>query len=183
MYPFGAAIIPKRTTMKKPGLFLFAAVAISCGTTFSVEAQDTTRQAAVAKRGADIMPFDLNATTHVFTKTTNGGIQRVIAKDANDSGQISLIRDHLRAIRAQFTQGDFSGPTHIHGASMPGLAELKETRSQASVQYREINTGAELVYSSENPQLVSAIHRWFDAQLSDHGSDAMAGHDHRKMHH
>jgi hypothetical protein len=66
---------------------------------------------------------------------------------------------------------------------MPGLAELKEARSQVSVQYREINTGAELVYSSENPQLVSAIHRWFDAQLSDHGSDAMAGHDHRMMHH
>lgn len=169
--------------MKKPGLFLFAAVVISCGTTLAVAAQDTTRQAVVAQRGADIMPFDLNATTHVFTKTKNGGIQRVIAKDASDAREIALIRDHLRAIRAQFAKGDFSGPAHIHGAGMPGLAELKQAPSQVSVQYREIGTGAELVYSSDNPRLVSAIHRWFDAQLSDHGSDAMAGHDHRMMHH
>lgn len=169
--------------MKKLELFLFAAAVISSGTTFSIAAQDMTRQGIVAQRGADIMPFDLNATTHVFTKTTNGGVQQVIAKDANDSGQISLVRNHLKAIRAQFAKGDFSGPTHIHGAGMPGLAELEEAPSEVSVQYREINTGAELVYSSENPRLVSAIHRWFDAQLSDHGSDAMAGHDHRMMHH
>jgi hypothetical protein len=26
------------------------------------------------------------------------------------------------------------------------------------------------------------LRQWFDAQLSDHGSDAMAGHDHSKMH-
>ena len=32
------------------------------------------RQAAVAEAGADVMPFDLDATTHVFTTTDNGGI-------------------------------------------------------------------------------------------------------------
>jgi hypothetical protein len=32
--------------------------------------------------------------------------------------------------------------------------------------------------------LVGALHKWFDAQLSDHGADAMEGHhhDHAKMH-
>lgn len=169
--------------MKKSAVFLFAAVVISSGATVSVAAQDATRQETVAKRGADMMPFDLNATTHVFTKTRDGGIQGVLAKNPDDVGQISLIRDHLQEIRAQFAKGDFSGPAHIHGAGMPGLAELKEAPSQVSVQYRATSAGAELVYSTENPRLVSAIHRWFDAQLSDHGHDAMAGHDHAMMHH
>jgi integrase len=40
---------------------------------------DAKRQAEVAKRGPDVMPFSLKATTHFFTKTNNGGTQRVKA--------------------------------------------------------------------------------------------------------
>lgn len=35
--------------------------------------------------------------------------------------------------------------------------------------------GAELDYKTTDPKLVAALHKWFDAQLSDHGSDAMEG--------
>ena len=38
---------------------------------------DAQRQAEVAGRGKDVMPFSLAATTHVFTKTAEGGIQPV----------------------------------------------------------------------------------------------------------
>lgn len=142
-------------------------------------AADAQRQAEVAKLGADVMPFDLKATTHVFTKSADGGTQRVVAKKAADAQQVKLVREHLREIRAQFLKGDFSGPSHIHGADMPGLAELQAAKpGQVTIDYKDVKSGAELTYRTADTKLVAALHRWFDAQLSDHGADAMAGHMH-----
>lgn len=137
------------------------------------------RQAEVARRGVDVMPFSLAATVHTFTKTDTGGVQQVVARVASDSAQVKLVRQHLREIREQFLKGDFSGPAHIHGQSMPGLAELQAAKpGQIAIAYRDIRGGAQLTYSTREASLVAALHAWFDAQLSDHGQDAMAGHDH-----
>lgn len=139
------------------------------------------RQAGVASRGKDVMPFGLPATTHVFTKTADGGLQQVVAKKAGAAVQVKLIRQHLQEIRAQFLKGNFSGPSHIHGHDMPGLAELMGAKlGQIAIEYGEIQGGAELTYSTSQPVLVAALHQWFDAQLADHGKDAMAGHEHRR---
>lgn len=142
-------------------------------------AADAQRQAEVAKRGPDVMPFSLKATQHVFTKTPDGGVQKVIARSATDGEQVKLVRGHLRDIQTQFLKGDFSGPTHIHGAEMPGLADLKGAKpGQIVIDYKEVAGGAELTYRTEDARLATALHRWFDAQVSDHGPDAMAGHMH-----
>lgn len=137
------------------------------------------RQAEVAQRGAAVMPFDLAATLHVFTETPEGGVQKVLARDPNDAGQVRLIREHLRDIRARFLSGDFSAPAQIHGMDMPGLAALGSAKpGSLAIAYRDIPAGAQLEYSTRDPQLVTAIHQWFGAQLADHGKDAMAGHMH-----
>lgn len=147
------------------------------------KAADAERQAEVAKLGADVMPFSLKATTHVFTKTAEGGVQRVVAKRASDAPQVKLVREHLRDIQTQFLKGDFSGPTHIHGTEMPGLADLKAAKpGQVAIDYKDVAAGAELTYRTSEPKLVTALHRWFDAQLADHGADAMAGHEHHHDH-
>ena len=146
---------------------------------------EATRQEIVAARGIDVMPFSLKATTHVFTKTDRGGIQQVVAKDPKDVLQVRLTREHLQEIAAQFAKGDFTGPTHIHGAEMPGLQDLKQARpGEIDIQYTAIDGGGQVSFSTANPALVGALHKWFDAQLSDHGVDAMEGHhhDHAKMH-
>jgi hypothetical protein len=160
-------------------LYLGLALAASVGVASTAHAADAQRQAEVARRGADVMPFDLKSTTHIFTKTEQGGTQRVIAKDVSDAVQTRLVREHLHEIQQQFLKGDFSGPAHIHGADMPGLAELKAASPGAvSVSYAEVQGGAELTYGTNDARLVAALHRWFDAQLSDHGPDAMQGHRH-----
>jgi hypothetical protein len=142
-------------------------------------AADAQRQAEVARLGADVMPFSLKATTHIFTQTPDGGTQRVVAKDPDDAAQVKLVRAHLQDIRTQFLKGDFSGPSHIHGQDMPGLAMLQAARpGQIAIIYQDVAGGAELRYQSGNPELVKALHTWFDAQLSDHGDDAMARHHH-----
>lgn len=168
--------------MKK--LVVSLVVCMSAGLAVSaIAAADEQRQAEVAKLGADVMPFSLKATTHIFTKTAEGGVQRVVAKNASDAPQVKLVREHLRDIQTQFLKGDFSGPTHIHGAAMPGLADLKAAKpGQVAIDYKEVDTGAELTYRTSDAKLVAALHQWFDAQLSDHGADAMAGHMHHHDH-
>lgn len=168
--------------MKNIALLVLSIIVICLAPGLSFAA-DKTRQETVAERGVDVMPFDLKATTHIFTKRKMGGIQQVVVKNASDAAQIGLIREHLKKIAAQFSKGDFSGPTHIHEAEMPGLAELKAAQpAEIKIHYRKLKTGAEIIYSSKNPKLVAALHQWFDAQLADHGHDAMAGHDHSMMH-
>lgn len=125
------------------------------------------------------MPFSLKATTHVFTKTVEGGIQRVVAKNTADAGQTKLVRLHLQEIKQQFLKGDFSGPSHIHGKNMPGLEELRSAKQgQMAIGYQAVDGGAELTYRTSDAVTVAALHKWFDAQLSDHGADAMAGQRH-----
>lgn len=129
----------------------------------------------VAERGRHVMPFDLEKTQHVFDKTEHGGIQQVIAKDAGDSAQINLIRQHLADISQRFKQGDFSKQRRIHGDDMPGLAELAGADGAVGFDYRELPNGAEIEYSAEDASLVDAIHRFFNAQLSDHARHAVDG--------
>ena len=70
----------------------------------------TQRQELVAEAGALVMPFDLDATTHIFTETDTGSIQDVVADDPTDDANISLIREHLEDEAAKFQAGDFSDP-------------------------------------------------------------------------
>ncbi len=133
------------------------------------------QQAQAAERGAEVMPFDLDATTHHFTKTDEGGIQVVTADDPTDQRQIDLIRDHLTDERDNFARGDFDDPARIHGHDMPGVAELTARYADVSVTYAETPDGARLTYTTDDPRLVDAIHAWFDRQVMDHGDDAEAG--------
>ena len=140
-------------------------------------AADAARQTEVAQRGAQVMPFQLSATIHIFTKTEEGGIQRVVVKDSSNVEQVRLIRKHLREMQGKFQQGDFSGPSHIHGDDMPGLAMLKTARLGAiSLTYTDVEGGAEITYRTTEAALLAALHAWFDAQISDHGADAIEGH-------
>jgi len=149
----------------------------------SAFAENRARENEVAQRGAAVMPFSLRATTHIFTKTADGGIQQVVAKHP-DPKQVALIRGHLAMIAQQFSAGNFEGPEAIHGDDMPGLAVLRgATPGALKIEYRDLPEGGEIVYHSNDARLAAALHEWFDAQLSDHGHDAMAGHDPGMMHH
>lgn len=151
---------------------------------FAAEPASEQRLDEVAERGSHVMPFDLEKTTHIFLKTDTGGIQQVIAKDKADSEQISLIRLHLSQIAEEFQQGDYFNPERIHGAAMPGLAELKAAGpGQVKIVYRELPDGAEITYATHIEKLKRAIHHWFDAQLSDHARHAVPGHPHGSGHH
>ena len=131
-----------------------------------------SRQAEVAARGAAVMPFDLDKTRHIFQQQPDGGVQQVVALDPSDTTQIALIREHVQEEALKFQRGDFGDPADIHGSSMPGLAELRESAGKITVAYTELPEGAKIQYSTSDRELVAALHQWFEAQVSDHGRHA-----------
>jgi len=151
---------------------LVAALVIIGGACGSDDGALAQRQAAVAEAGAEVMPFALDETTHIFTNTSTGGRQDVVADDPADDANIEQIREHLSEEAARFGRGDFSDPEAIHGPEMPGLSTLKARFDDIEVEYSETDTGATIAYTANDPDVVNAIHLWFSAQTSDHGTHA-----------
>ena len=164
-------------------LFIAILIASNSLSLHAAEKASEARLDEITQRGAQIMPFNLDQTVHVFSKKEDGGLQQVVVKNQTDTGQIKLIREHLNEIANKFKQGDFSDPSKLHGDNMPGLAVLRKARQgEINIIYTELPDGAQIIYSSDKPALILAIHQWFDAQLSDHARHAMPNHPHHLMH-
>ncbi|OGR26165.1 MAG: hypothetical protein A2139_00925 [Desulfobacca sp. RBG_16_60_12] len=138
----------------------------------STRAQSSDRQSTLHEMGQEVMPFNLGQTTHIFEMTDTGGIQEVIADDPDDAAQAQLIQQHLQHEVALFRSGDFSDPTSLHGTEMPGVKELAAGVQNIEMEYVELPDGAQITFITSDLKLITALHRWFGAQLSDHGSDA-----------
>lgn len=156
---------------------LLVAAALSSGCADDSTASTPTpaassRQAEVAERGASVMPFDLDRTTHQFTKTDSGGVQTVVADDPQDTTQVTLIRQHLTAEVDRFRRGDFTDPARIHGNEMPGLEALRAHGGRITIDYETTPDGGRVAYTTSDAELRNALHHWFDAQVSDHRQHA-----------
>jgi hypothetical protein len=133
-----------------------------------------TRQERVHHMAPRVMPFDISKTVHIFKMTETGGVQRVIAKDPGATEQIALIQQHLQHEAERFQHGDYADPALLHGADMPGLKELQAGASRIKVSYAALPAGAKITFETTDLHLITALHRWFGAQLSEHGADARA---------
>ena len=131
-----------------------------------------TRQEHVHQMALSVMPFYMSKTVHIFQMTESGGVQKVIAKDPGATDQIMLIQQHLQHEAKSFQQGDYSDPAKLHGADMPGLKDLQTGASRIKVSYAALPSGAEITFETTDLHLLTALHRWFGAQLSEHGADA-----------
>ncbi|HEV8612152.1 MAG TPA: hypothetical protein VGQ73_01505 [Gemmatimonadales bacterium] len=147
----------------------FAAAALLCGACAARPSASPARQAEVAARGAEVMPFDLSRTRHGFESLPDGGLQTVTANEAGDSLQVRLIQEHLKTEAARFSRGDFADPMAIHGHEMPGIAELRQGAASIRIEFSATKDGGRVRYTTADPALVAALHRWFAAQRMDHG--------------
>ena len=148
----------------------FAALLLLVGATAFAE----TPQQRVHDMSHTVMPFAMSKTLHIFRMTETGGVEKVIARDPNDADQIALIRRHLEHEAKRFQRGNYSDPARLHGADMPGLKELEAGASHIRVSYAQLPAGAAITFKTTNLHLLTTIHRWFGAQLSEHGADARA---------
>lgn len=165
----------KKLTKLRYGAAILAAAGVLVSTTVACGGDDSgSRQDAVATKGASVMPFDQDRTVHHFVTNSGGGVETVVVKDARDSAQVGLVREHLKMEAERFARGDFSDPAAIHGDDMPGLGALRAGASRLSVRYGDLPDGGQIEYSSTDAVLVASIHDWFHAQTSDHGKHAMS---------
>ena len=144
-------------------LFLF----VGCSVAYA-----QSKQEHVHHMGHSVMPFELTKTMHIFRMTETGGVQQVIVKDAAEKDQVVMVQQHLKHEAQSFQRGNYSDPASLHGADMPGLKELQVGARQIKVSYSDFPNGAEITFKTNNRRLLTAIHRWFGAQLSEHGADA-----------
>ena len=151
-----------------------AILVLASSVVLAADAQPS-RQQEVARKGATVMPFDLDRTQHFFDDRPTGGVETVLANDKGDATQVELIRSHLRGEALRFSRGDFSDPASIHGADMPGLKKLAAAGDTLQVAYNDVPAGASLTFAATDPQVVAAIHQWFATQRRDHGA-------HRHLH-
>ncbi len=157
------------------GLVLFTSAA------FAVEKTDSEQNNEVYQRSQTVIPYDVNQTKQMFTKTVHGGVQHVVVKSEENTEQIKLIQAYLLKLTNNFSTGDFSETERIHGADMPGLARLKMAQPyDIKFEYKALPNGAQIHYSTEYPLLTQALHEWFDAQMSDHDNTVLP--DHSKHH-
>lgn len=134
----------------------------------------TTRQAHIHQMSGHVMPFDMSRTVHIFKMTERGGIERIVTRNTAASDQVPLIQQHLQHEAQQFQKGNYADPAKLHGANMPGLKQLEQGASRIRISYMALPNGAQISFETTDIHLLTAIHRWFGAQLSEHGADARA---------
>jgi hypothetical protein len=146
------------------GILVAAATAVLVAGCGDDQAPSADRQGAVASRGAEIMPFDLAATTHRFEPVDDGLIETVVADDHDDPEQDELVRQHLAHEASRFARGDYGDPATIHDDAMPGLADLEAGAGDIRVVYQPIDAVGRITYTSSTRALVDALHRWGETQ-------------------
>ena len=151
---------------------ILAVVGVVLCIALTASSRAQTKQEQVHGMSHTVMPFEMSKTRHIFAMTDTGGVQRVIVRDMADKDQIDRIREHLAHEAQAFARGDFADPAHLHGAAMPGLADMQAAADKVHVTFAPLPDGAQISFESDDRHAVTSIHRWFGAQLSEHGADA-----------
>jgi hypothetical protein len=124
--------------------------------------------AQVNARGAHVMGFSQEKTTHHFVLTFDGGIIDVRANDLNDTGSRDEIRTHFQHISHMFAGGDFTDPMLVHATKVPGTAAMKQMKDQLHWEVVDTPRGAKLVITADNKPALDALHQFLKFQIEDH---------------
>jgi len=149
-------------------LFIFG---LTCGIAIAGgrrQQMDCQHMHDVQRRGDEAMGFDHMKTTHHFLLSATGGAIQVTANEASDEDSIRQIRMHLGHITKMFSEGDFAIPMLVHGQVPPGAEAMKQLKAKISYKYQEIERGAQVVISSDDPAAIDAVHEFLTFQIKDH---------------
>lgn len=120
------------------------------------------------QRGAQVMGFDQEKTTHHFYLYTDGGAIDVSVKDAADKSNLDAIRGHLPHIAMMFGQGSFDAPMMVHDTKVPGTAELAKLKDRVVYKYVETSTGGRVGITTTDSEALKAVHAFLTFQITDH---------------
>src|ERR1043165_6756312 len=120
------------------------------------------------KRGDHVMGFDHTKTTHHFLLQELGGSIEVTANNADDVESRDQIRMHVKHIAMMFAEGNFDAPILIHDQTPPGVPVMQKLKGVINYNFEEIDRGAAVRISTNNPTALKAIHDFLRFQIKEH---------------
>jgi len=142
-------------------------IAIAFGAVAAAQTPQDPHEAMHA-RGAHVMGFDQDATTHHFYLYADGGAIDVAANDPADTVNVEAIRSHLPHIAQMFGSGDFSSPMLVHATNVPGTADLSRLADRVRFTYVETPRGGRVEANTSDPAALKALYAFLRFQISDH---------------
>jgi len=133
-----------------------------------VYAQQPKADEEMNKRGDHVMGFDHTKTTHHFSLQETGGSIEVTANSSDDVESSEQIRMHLKHIAMMFAEGNFNAPILIHDQTPPGVPVMQKLKHEIKYDYEEIDRGAAVRISTNNPTALKAIHDFLRFQIKEH---------------
>jgi hypothetical protein len=132
-------------------------------------ADGDAQMAGMNHRGATVMGFDQEKTTHHFYLYEDGGAIDVSVNDAADAANRDAIRSHLPHIATLFGQGNFEAPMAVHDTkTVPGTAEMASLKDKISYRYVESSTGGRVDIVTRDAAALKALHQFLRFQIADH---------------
>lgn len=137
-------------------------------TTLLVLALAFQSHAQMNHRGAQVMGFDQDKTTHHFYLYEDGGAIDVSVKDPADKANLDAIRAHLPHIAVLFGQGNFEAPALVHATEVPGTPDMKKAKDAITWKYEEHAKGGRVNITTASPEALKAVHAFLRFQITDH---------------
>lgn len=146
----------------------FFATLAAVGVAAQQSASTSHQHAGMNQRGAQVMGFDQDKTTHHFYLYTDGGAIDVSVKETSDKTNLDAIRSHLPHIAMMFGQGNFEAPMLVHDTNVPGTAEMAKLKDRLTFKYTETSKGGRVDMTTTDADALAAVHAFLTFQISDH---------------
>src|SRR5215472_3897907 len=122
--PSRASIEGRRRGLMSRKLQLALIVAIAL-VMIKAKAQHQHDMSSLSERGAQVMGFSQEKTTHHFELNQDGGVIEARANNLKDAATLGEIRGHFGHIAKMFAAGDFNAPMLVHAQNVPGTAPCR----------------------------------------------------------
>ena len=129
---------------------------------------NSSSMSSMLERGNIAMGFNQNKIMHHFIATPTGGAIMIVALNSSDNDTIKQIRNHVLDIQNEFSQGNFTKPFFIHAQQVPGTKLMTEKKDLIRYSIRQINNGSVLLLTTDDQQLIAAIHQFIAFQTAQH---------------
>jgi hypothetical protein len=123
------------------------------------------------QRGAMVMGFDQERTTHHFSLFQDGGAIEVLVNEPADEQNRTAIQTHLPHIVSMFSAGQFDAPMLVHARSdVPGIDVMKARAQNIRYNYVTLAGGGRVDIRTNDPIARDAIHEFLKFQIADHAT-------------
>ena len=125
-------------------------------------------QTAMLERGNVAMGFNQSMIHHHFMATTTGGEIMIMSTNMSDIQTINEIKNHVKDIQYEFSQGNFTKPFYIHDQIVPGTNIMTTKKNLINYSIKNFDGGSALILTTNDTELLNAIQQFMNFQSSQH---------------